>query len=280
MILSFHPLFDADQNRLCAGRDPGKEELAAIRRADAVILPQGCRESLYDMACKTCPHVFPNYDARFAYPEKIGQARLFQETNVPHPRTEVFADGRLSEHRYRHLLKNLPLQLPFVFKLDWGGEGKTVFLIRSLVDLEQQLDKIRLDKKFGTSGFLLQELIPTRGRSLRIVVINKRMVAYWRVQDNSTTFFTNVSKGAKIDFDTDPGLKEAAIAAAQNFCRKTGINLAGFDFLFSESDLETNVIKPLFLEINYFFGRKGLGGSDAFYRTLNQEIDSWIAEVT
>ena len=83
MILSFHPLFEADQNRLCAGRDPGKEELEAIRRADAVILPQGCRESLYFMARKACPHIFPNYDARFAYPEKIGQVQLFQENRVP-----------------------------------------------------------------------------------------------------------------------------------------------------------------------------------------------------
>lgn len=280
MILSFHPLFEADQNRLCAGRDPGKEELEAIRHSDAVILPQGCRESLYSMARKACPHVFPNYDARFAYPEKIGQVRLFQETEVSYPPTEVFTEGRLSENRYRRLLKNPPFQFPFVFKLDWGGEGKTVFLIRSIVDFEQQLDKVKSGQKSGSSNFLLQEFLPTRGRSLRIVVINKRIVAYWRVQDNATEFFTNLSKGAKIDFETDPGLMEAATTATQEFCRKTGINLAGFDFLFSENDLETNVIKPLFLEINYFFGRKGLGGSEAYYQILNQAIAGWVAEIT
>jgi len=32
----------------------------------------------------------------------------------------------------------------------------------------------------------------------------------------------------------------------------------------------------LFLEINYFFGRKGLGGSEAYYKLLQQEIDRWI----
>jgi ribosomal protein S6--L-glutamate ligase len=31
------------------------------------------------------------------------------------------------------------------------------------------------------------------------------------------------------------------------------------------------------LEINYFFGRRGLGGSDAFYEILKSEIDNWLS---
>ena len=65
MILSFHPCFDADRNIICAGRDPDEKDLAAIRAADAVILPQGCREALYLLVRQNCPHVFPDYDARF-----------------------------------------------------------------------------------------------------------------------------------------------------------------------------------------------------------------------
>jgi len=34
---------------------------------------------------------------------------------------------------------------------------------------------------------------------------------------------------------------------------------------------------PMLLEINYFFGRKGLGGSEAYYQILLAEIQSWIA---
>ena len=60
MIVSFHPLFEADRNIICAGR----EDPAAIRAADAVILSQGCYRALYEMAWENCPHVFPNYDAR------------------------------------------------------------------------------------------------------------------------------------------------------------------------------------------------------------------------
>jgi ribosomal protein S6--L-glutamate ligase len=35
--------------------------------------------------------------------------------------------------------------------------------------------------------------------------------------------------------------------------------------------------RPLFLEINYFFGRAGLGGSERFYDMLQTEIDNWLA---
>jgi len=80
MILSFHPCFEADKNILCAGRDPDLDDLAAIKLADAVILPQGCKKSLYEMAEQNCEHVFPDYKARFSFPGKTGQIKLFQET--------------------------------------------------------------------------------------------------------------------------------------------------------------------------------------------------------
>ena len=38
MIVSFHPLFEADKNIISAGREPDADDLAAIKAADAVIL--------------------------------------------------------------------------------------------------------------------------------------------------------------------------------------------------------------------------------------------------
>ena len=90
MILSFHPCFSGDRQIFCAGREADEKDLAAIRSADAVILPQGCRPSLHAMARENCPHVFPNYDARFAYPRKSGQVSLFRRIGVSHPRTEIY----------------------------------------------------------------------------------------------------------------------------------------------------------------------------------------------
>ena len=89
MILSYHPCSEADKNIICAGRNPDDDDLALIQAADALILPQGCYESLYQMARGNCPNIFPDYDVRFRYPGKIGQVRLFQETDVAHPKSLI-----------------------------------------------------------------------------------------------------------------------------------------------------------------------------------------------
>jgi ribosomal protein S6--L-glutamate ligase len=76
-----------------------------------------------------------------------------------------------------------------------------------------------------------------------------------------------------IDHDSEPHLQRNAVKSVKNFCSQTRINLAGFDILFSS---QTKVNTPLFLEINYFFGRQGLGGSEKFYDILTKEIMKWI----
>ena len=146
MILSFHPLFEGDTNRLCAGRDPDAEDLDAMRQAAAVILPQGCRESLYRAATRACGRVFPSYETRFAYPGKIGQIRLFREMGVPHPRSYCFADTAVFLHH--HPDGNSPLSPPVVIKLNWGGEGRGVFPIRQNHDLR---DVIALLQDYETT---------------------------------------------------------------------------------------------------------------------------------
>jgi ribosomal protein S6--L-glutamate ligase len=276
LILSFHPLYEADRNLLCAGRDPGQEERVALKAARAVILPQGCRESLYVMARENCPHVFPNYDKRFEFPGKLGQAQLFQYLDAAHPATRSFASVAAFQKAIT-LAEPMPdFPFPFVFKFDWGGEGDNVFLVKTLLDLNNLIDRAISYEKTGQRGFLVQEYIPARGRSLRVVVIHRKYVSYWRRQESQTDFYTNIKKGAFVDADKDPLLQEKAVTMATTFCSQSGINLAGFDFLFSETALQEGRIEPLFLEINYFFGRKGLGGSAAYYKILQQEIDNWV----
>ena len=272
MIVSFHPLFEADQNIICAGRDPEASDLAALKAADAVILPQGCRQSLYAMARNTCDYVFPNYDARFRYPGKIGQIQLFQDTRTPHPETVTYP---ALDSFYRHCsadLNRLPFQFPFVFKLDWGGEGDTVYFIPSFEILQQVLQHVEIYEKSGQKGFLIQKYIPNH-KTLRVVIIGCRLITYWRSLENQNGFLANLSKGATIDFESDPDLQANAIASIKDFCNKSGINLAGVDVIFSA---EENDAPPLLLEINYFFGRKGLGGSQDYYTMLHAEIRTWL----
>ena len=276
MILSFHPCYEADTNILCAGRQPDEKDLSAIRDADAVVLPQGCREALYRVARNNCPHIFPHYDARFQYPGKTGQARLFQALKAPHPRTWVFED---TVHFRRWGTVATDTGFPFVFKLDWGGEGDTVFLLRTKADLAHALARAEAYERSGQRGFLLQALVPGSNRTLRVAVIGQIVRAYWRVQDNPFTFGTSVAKGAHVDAESDPDLRRKGEILVRNFCQQAGINLAGFDLIFNETGEHKKEPLPLFLEINYFFGRTGLGGSAYFFGMLQAEINKWLSGI-
>ena len=273
MIVSFHPLFEAEKNIVCAGRDPGTEDLAAIKAAEAVVLPQGCRQSLYEMATANCQHIFPNYNARFNFSGKLGQMKLFRETNTAHPASELYPSVAEFKQHYGEAPGNISFGLPCVFKFDWGGEGETVYLINSMDDLKKALEKAAVFEKSGQKGFLLQQYIPSNGKTLRVIIIGQAMMSYWRIQQNTDLFMSSVSKGAHIDRTLQPELQNIARAFVSDFCTLTGINLAGFDVIF-QADEENP--QPLLLEINYFFGRKGLGGSDAFYEILKKEINAWL----
>ncbi len=269
MVLSFHPLIKGDASRLCAGREPDPADVAAIRSARAVILPQGCPSGLYRAARDNCAHVFPNYDARFAYPGKIGQIRLFRSTGTPHPPTEIFENTAAFDRLRR---SGVGLHFPSVFKLDWGGEGETVFLVQDHATMEDLLRRAEHFEKTGQRGFLIQHYVPCGGRSLRVVVVGGTIISYWRVGD-SGGFQTGISRGGRVDALSDPDLKMRAETTALEFTGRTGINLAGIDLIF---DAERPESDPLLLEINYFFGRTGLGGSQAYYRLLRREVRTWL----
>jgi len=273
MILSFHPNIVAERNILCAGRPPNDEDRAAICQAQAVILSQGCREALYRMCRHHCPLVFPNYDVRFDYPGKVGQARLFQKLGTPFPRTYPF--DQLSSYQDLHGQRgpHASLGFPCVFKFDWGGEGDGVFLLKAEADLQKTLKRAQRAEQGGLKGFLLQEYVPCRARSLRVVMIGEKLISYWRRQEDGAAFLTNLKTGALIDHGSDPGLQEKGKALVKDFCTKTGINLAAFDLLFADTAKGKN---PLFLEINYFFGRHGLGGSLKYYEMVDEAVARWL----
>jgi ribosomal protein S6--L-glutamate ligase len=270
MILSFHPIIEADRNIICAGREPGEADLAAVRGAEAVILPQGCTEALYRMARRNCPRVFPNLDVRFDFPGKCGQIRLFEQYGVAHPKTLVF-ESTTDYHRM-----SPGIEMPAVVKFDWGGQGDTVFKVTCEEELAAVIGKAKVYESTGQSGFLIQAFIDAGHRSLRVAAVGTRFVSYWRIQSPDAPFGTGVAGGAAIDGQSDPALQAAAVETARRFCHRTGLQMAGFDFIFDESQAQAPSDLPLMLEINYFFGRRGLGGSEPFYRILTEEVDKWL----
>jgi ribosomal protein S6--L-glutamate ligase len=270
MILSYHPILEGDENRLCAGRDPDEADLALLRRASAVILPQGCRESLYLAARRYCRHVFPNYGPRSLYPHKVGDVRLFRAHRLPHPESMVFSGV---EHCSASFWSGL--SYPVVLKSNFGGEGSLVFLVKQPGDAGEPLGMLAEMERSGFCGFVVQQWIQTDNRDLRVAILGDRFYSYWRVQPDHGRFLHNLSAGAEIDPDSDPHLQAAGVEYAREFQRRTGIDLAGIDLMFP---LRGGRIgrEPLFLEINYYFGRRGLGGSDRYYELLEDAVRDWL----
>ena len=267
-VLSFHPCICGDINIICAGRDPSKKEIEIIKKVDAVVLPHIGRESIYKASIENCPNVFPNYDSLFNYPEKVNQTKLFNKLGIDHPETYTFENYQF----FLDSSNQTPFKMPFVFKHSWGGAGRNVFLIQSQAEFEKALMQVQEYEKEAKFGFLLQKFVPCKGISLRVVLINNDIIPYWRIAKHRG-FYSNVSRGADINRTYAPELVEKAKKAMLDFCKETKINLAGFDFIFSEKQKNP---KPIFLEINYFFAYKGIGGARQYYKKLAEAINNWL----
>ena len=271
MILSFHPCFVADAQIILADRKLSAEDRRLIRAADAIILPQTCPFALYEACADSKAHVFPYYALRFKYPGKVGQSVLFEKLKIPHPATKRWP--LVKELRdYLKAENGPPHEIPFFLKTDRSHEGEGVLTVTDKKSLETALARL---EKGSSGGFISQQMIPCGGNVLRAVVLHKEIVTYWKRPGKPDDLITSVSGGSRVDKKWKPKLQEQGRARAQWICEKTGINLAAFDFVFNLGHADP---QPFILEINYYFGRKGLGGSLRYYRLLLKAIQEWLKE--
>jgi ribosomal protein S6--L-glutamate ligase len=169
--------------------------------------------------------------------------------------------------------------LPWVIKLNWGGQGDGVWAVNTARDQDRAMARLLSLENTGQPGFLIQNQIDTQGRCLRVAVVGDQSVSYWRIQSATQPFGTGVAQGARIDHADDPDLQERAASIARRICQQTRLQLGGFDFIFSRKALDQGIVAPLLLEINYFFGRTGLGGSQGFYNIFRKAVDRWLAGI-
>ncbi len=249
-------------------------DLKWVQRADAIILPQTCPQELYDACSRVDAFVFPDYETRFKYPGKIGQSLLFRDLGLPHP--ETFCWGSVNELVTAYPGGDpLPHPLPFLVKEDRGHEAEGVFLVEDRDSLKKAIDHLALAERSGLYGFVSQAYIPCDGNVLRAVIIGKRVLTYWKRPDRPEKTITTVGRGSVIDHEWRPDLQEKGKAHAMALARETGINLAAVDFLFPLRDKDP---EPLFLEINYYFGRRGLGGTEEYYSLFFEAVHEWLGD--
>lgn len=272
MLLSFNPVIEGDL--FFWERAPwDREILKAIQKASAIVLPQTVTREFYRLCRKNCANVFPNYDLRFSWEGKVGDTLLFWSYGAAHPETVVFpkVESLVGDHPDMMPKPILP-EFPFVLKGALGGEGSSIWLINDKNELDSTLSVLQKKELEGLAGFVIQEYLPNLQRDLRVVVIGDEIISYWRNQD---AFLHNIARGGEIDLESDPHLQERGRALVRDLCTQTDINLAGFDLIFPEPKGD-----PLFLEINYTFGRTGLGGSEAFYVLLKKAVENWTKSTT
>ena len=276
MILSFHPCFTADCQIILGARSLNEEDLRLIRGANAVILPQGRMESLVNACSEAGTNMFPNYEMRQAHPGKVGQSHLFQKFRFPHPKTSRWKTVEAFKNAAFGVAGMPSCSFPFVVKDNMSHEAEGVFMVKGPESLKVALDFMALKEAPGSKGFVTQDFVPSGGNVLRTVIMGRQIITYWKRPVEPGQVITTISKGALIDHEWRPELQEKGKAQAQELAKRTGINLAAVDFVFPLSEA---VPSPLFLEINYYFGRRGLGGMDAYYRLLFRAIQDWLRTI-
>jgi glutamate carboxypeptidase len=149
--------------------------------------------------------------------DKWRTAHLLERARLPHPRTVLQPLGG-----------RVLLDLPLVVKPRFGSWGMDVERCETGAELEAHLARVAAKPWFRRHGVLVQELVPSAGVDLRLVVARGQVVGAIERVARPGEWRTNISLGASRRPHEPPANARAlAIAAA----RAVGADLVGVDLL-------------------------------------------------
>ena len=228
--------------------------------AAGVLMPKYFSPVRYQQVAALAPNHFPRLGPRYLYRGKASQIRLFRDLALPHPRTVVY--DKPAQALRSCLQSGIPFS-PCVLKGDRGGGGSAVFPIHTWSDLSNGLNMLP-----GDEPVLLQDWVNNQGMDLRVVIIGELTKSYFRVGNGH--FYNNVAQGGRIDYELFPEKQRLGREMARSLCQSAGIDVAGLDLMFPPQG------SPLFIEINFLFGRKGIGGRTGYERLFDQAVRAWM----
>lgn len=259
-FVSFYPRIPLDENLSIFEPLHDHNIHQLLSRSAGVLLPPYVPPWRYRDITRLARHWFPRLETRFAYQGKSKQIELFRRLGVNCPETLLFRDpSQLMERLHR---EGIPWSYPLVLKGDQGAGGSTVFPVYSSADIARRLKKLP-----RREPVLLQKWVRHGGRDLRVVIYGCRAVSYFRLGNGG--FYNNVCRGGRIDHELYPAQQQTGVQAVLQFCRRAIIDIAGFDLMFPDEG------EPVFIEINFHFGRKGLGGPSGHQKKLRQAVTEW-----
>jgi [lysine-biosynthesis-protein LysW]--L-2-aminoadipate ligase len=209
------------------GIEPGLDELEALGRAGVRLLNP--------------PHALTAAHDKLETVARLGAARL------PHPRTV-------------HVVRptdDVPLPPPFVVKPRHGSWGRDVSRCAGAGELLRALEAVSTRAWFRRHGALVQELVPSRGWDLRLVVAGGQVVGAAERVAAPGEWRTNVSLGGSLR-QAHPDEQARALATAA--AAAIGADLVGVDLCPTGSGY-------VVLELNGavdFDERYSLDGRDAY----------------
>lgn len=150
-------------------------------------------------------HVLNPESALLAAHDKLRCARVLEEAGLPQPRTVHIARDGNAFH----------VDVPVVLKPRFGSWGRDVFRCTDRRELEVALAAIRNRPWFRRHGVLAQELLPVRGRDLRLIVACGEVIGAAERVAAPHEWRTNVSLGGSLEpADPPPVVRALARAAA------------------------------------------------------------------
>lgn len=177
--------------------------------------------------------------------DKLHTHQVLAEKKIPSPKTML---AKLPVDDDMVSLVDKTLGFPVVVKTLRGALGSGVFLIEDAKAFKNQMDL--LAETSPDAQLIFQEFVEaSKGRDLRIFVVNGEMIASMERRAKEGDFKANYSNGGSVHaFPAD----KAAIDIAVNTARALNIEIGGIDLLFLKGSGYT------VCEANTFPGFKGL----------------------
>jgi [lysine-biosynthesis-protein LysW]--L-2-aminoadipate ligase len=192
----------------------------ALGRLDVLPSLDGMDEGLWQLARleRAGTRVLNRPFALLAAHDKLATALRLGRFGVPHPRT-AHVDGTDA----------LPdLEPPLVIKPRFGSWGQDVVLCPTRRAVERSLRRLHSRRWFRRHGALVQELVPSQGCDLRVVVAAGKVVGAVERRASRGEWRTNVALGGcRTPVEPDPDAQLVALAAAA----AVGADLVGVDLL-------------------------------------------------